>query len=180
MAPFRRPQRDPAPHRLPQQQLDHHSAEDSDHFAGGDSEPLPMHPAIGGRLQRNQVHQRRTNRPREKAAKLVVETLRTAERPLSEDEFDGQPQEVEQPPFADPDSEEQEETHEELTGMSGITNKAQSKAKPTQSNSSRSEMKPPRKVHENLSKHELGSESKSPAEKQPSQTAPQVSSFSNT
>lgn len=180
MAPFRRPQRDPPPPQLLQQQRDLQAVEDYDHLAGGDSEPPPKHPAARGRLHGNQVHQRRANRPREEAAKLVVETLRTAERPGSEDELDTQPQEAGQTLSADPDSEEQQETQEELTGVSGITNKAQSKAKSAQSDSFQSETKPPQKVRENLSKHELGRESKSPAEEQPSQTASQVSSFSNT
>lgn len=176
MAPFRRPQRDPPPPQLQQPQHHLQAIEDIDHLAGGEApQRAQRHLAAGGRLQRNQVHQRRPNRTREEAAKVVVETLHTAERP--EDEMDAQHN-----LSAESDSENEQEMQEELAGASASsvsTNRAQSKTKPTESASCQSETKP-QKVNENLPKDEpsRGSgASKSPAERRPSQTDVQVSSF---
>lgn len=178
MAPFRGPQRDPPPPQLQQPQHHLQAIEDCDHLAGGEApQRAQRHLAAGGRLQRNQAHQRRPNRTREEAAKVVVETLHTAERPYTEDEMDAQHN-----LSAESDSENQQEMQEELAGASASSvcaNWAQSKTKPTESVSCQSETKP-QKVNENLPKDEPSRDSgasKSPAEGRPSQTDVQVSSF---
>lgn len=183
-APFRRPQRDPPPPGLEQPHHHLQAIEDHDDLAGGDA---PQHgqrqQANDGRLHRNQVHQRRPNRPREEPAKRV-ETLRTAEPLYSEDETDAERREAEQNLSAESDSENQQETKEEPTAAgagSVAANTAQSETKPTESDSSQPKTKP-LKVNKKPSKDnndELSRDSAAsqPAGRQPSQTNVQVSSF---
>lgn len=175
-APFRRPRRDPPPPQLEQPQRRVQQIEDRDHLARGDApQHVPRHRDDEGRLQGNRLHRRRPNRPREEPPK-VVETLRSAEPPFSEDETDAQQGEAEQNLSAESDSEDQQQTQEELAGASAsgvAANTAQSKTKSTKSGSLQAETKP-LKENKNLSKVEHsrdGGASKSqPAERQPSQT----------
>lgn len=185
MAPFRRPRRDPPPPQLQQEQRQLQGIEDFDHLAlaGGDELQYGQrHQANGGRLQKNRVRQRRPNRPREEAAKVVVETLHNAECPISEDETDAQILETEQNISSQSDSENRTDTQEELAGAgasSVASNRAQSECDPTDSNSCQSKIKR-LKENENLSKDKHGRRiraSKSAAEGKPSQTVVQVSSF---
>lgn len=184
MAPFRRPQRDPPPPQLQQPQRQLQGIEDVDQLAlaGGDApQHGQRHLAPGGRLRRNRVNQRRPDRPREGAAKVVVQTLHTAERPISEDEMDAQIRETEENLSAQSDSENQTETQEELIGVSASSvaaNRAQSETEPTDSGSGQLKIKR-LKGNENLpeDKPRRGIRaSESPAEGQPSQTV-HVSSF---
>lgn len=172
-APFRRPRRDPPPPELPQPQPRHLQIED--HLAEGDApQHAPRRRDNEGRLQRNQVHQRR-QRPREEpVAKVVVETLRTAESPFSEDEMDNQQRETEQNLSAESDTENQQQTQEEPAGESASRAAANTtKPKPAGSDSSES-MPKSLEVKENFSKDGLsrdGAESKpQPAERRPPQT----------
>ncbi|XP_070688156.1 chloride channel CLIC-like protein 1 [Pempheris klunzingeri] len=146
LAPFRHPRRGPPPPELEQPQRHPQAIEDHDHLAGGDAlQPAQRHRANDGRLHRNQVHQRRPNRPREEPVKVAVETLRTAEPPYSEDETDAEQHEAEQNLSAESDSENQQETREKPTGAraGGVAAKtAQSKTKPTETDSSQSKTKP--------------------------------------
>ncbi|XP_073332483.1 chloride channel CLIC-like protein 1 [Pagrus major] len=163
MAPFRRPQRDPPPPQLQPPNLQ--AIEDFNHLAAGDApQQSPRPRVIADRLYRNQVRQRRPKKPREQQAKVVVETLHTAEAPYSGDETDARQREAEQNLSAE---------SAEASASSVDANSAQSQTKPPASDSSPSETKPP-KEKENLSKDELSrdcAESKSqPAERQPSQT----------
>ncbi|XP_035509077.1 chloride channel CLIC-like protein 1 isoform X2 [Morone saxatilis] len=167
-APFRRYRRDPPP-PPPLQQPQRHlqGIEDYDDLAGGDAPQRALRPrADDGRLHRNQVHRRRPNRPREEPAKVVVETLHTAEPPYSEDEPDAQLREEEQDLYTASDSDNQQETQEELAGATADT--AQLKTTPAESENKSME------VNENLSKDELsrdGAVSKSqPARRSSSQT----------
>lgn len=170
-APFRRPRRDRPPQ--PEQQWPRlQEIEDGDHLAGGDApQHVPRQLANDGRLHRNQVYQRRPNRPREETAKVVVETLRTAEPPYSEDETDAEPQEAEQNLSIESDTENQQETQEELEGASARTvaaNTTPTKTKPTESDSSPSKAKPV-KVNEKLSQDKLSIDSAAPtSRRQPS------------
>lgn len=144
----RRRRRDPDPPELIQPQPPLRRIEDRDHPAGGDAPQQALrHRANDGRLQRNEFRQRRPNRAREEPAKIVVETLRTADRPYSEDETDGERREgspeseqteqslsaIESDPQTESDSENQQDTQEELAGAGAKANKAQSKTKPTDS-----------------------------------------------
>ncbi|XP_029285201.1 chloride channel CLIC-like protein 1 isoform X2 [Cottoperca gobio] len=117
-APFRRPRRDPPP-------LEHHiqEIEDGDHLAVGDAPQHVLMPRAAGddRLNRNQVQQRRLNRPREAPAKVVVETLRTAAPPDSGDDTDAEPREAEQNLSAESDSENQQQEEFEGESASGVS-----------------------------------------------------------
>lgn len=171
MAPFRRPRRDPPPPQLQHPQHHHLGIEDCNHSAGRDAQRAQRDPASSG----TQVHRRRTSRPREDAAKVAVETLRTAAR-HSEDETHNWSSEAEENLSAESDLEEQQETQEEQPEAS--VKRAQSKTKPAESDSTKSRTKPLNV--KKYSKGELGkgvSASKSPAEGQPAQTNVQVSSF---
>ncbi|XP_041646660.1 chloride channel CLIC-like protein 1 [Cheilinus undulatus] len=113
-APFRRPRRDPPPQLEPRRHLQ--EIADGDHLAGGDADqPAPRYRADDDRLHRNQVHQRRPNRPREQRTKVVVETLRR-ELPNSEDETDTRQHEDEQNLSAESDPETLQDANEELAG----------------------------------------------------------------
>ncbi|XP_020504317.2 chloride channel CLIC-like protein 1 [Labrus bergylta] len=115
-APFRRPRRDPPQYHL-EQRRHVQEIEDGDHLAGGDMPQQALrHRADDARLDRNQVHQRRPNRPREERAKLVVETLCTAGPPSGGDETDARLREEAQNLSAESDSETQQEAQEELAG----------------------------------------------------------------
>lgn len=114
-APFRRRRRDPPPARLAPRR-NAQAIEDADHLAEGDApQQAPRHRANDARLHRNQVHQRRANRPREERAKVVVENLYCAGPPYSEDEPDARLRN-EQNPSAESDSEREQETTEEPAG----------------------------------------------------------------
>lgn len=185
MAPFRRPQRDPPPPQLQQQQHQLQGIEDFEQLAlaGGDApQHGQRHQAADGRLQWNRVHQRRPDRPREGAARVVLETLNAAECSICEDETDAQILETEQNLSSQSDSENQTDTQEELAGVSASSvaaNKAQSETEPTESDLCQSEITR-LKVNENLSKDKHRRRiraSKSPAGGKPSQTVVQVSSF---
>lgn len=183
MAPFRRPRRDPPPPQLQQEQRQLQGIENHLALAGGDELQYGQrHQANGGRLQNNRVRQRRPDRPREEAAKVVVETLHNAECPISEDETDAQILETEQNVSSQSDSENQTDTQEELAGAgtsSVASNRAQSECDPTDSNSCQLKIRR-LKENENLSKDKHRRRiraSKSPAEGKPSQTVVQVSSF---
>ena len=170
MAPFRRPQRDPPPPQLQQPNLQ--AIEVCNHLEAGDApQQLPRPRAIGDRLNRNRVRQRRPNRPREQQAKVVVETLHTAEAPYSADETDAQQFEAEQNLSA-------ESAEANASGVDANT--AQSQTKPTESDPSQPETKLP-KEKETLSKDELSRDcaehQSQPAERQPLKTDVQVSSF---
>ncbi|XP_026160335.1 chloride channel CLIC-like protein 1 isoform X1 [Mastacembelus armatus] len=147
-APFRRPRRDPHPPELEQPQPQLQRIGDGDHLAAGDAPQLgQIHQAHNERLQRNQVHQRRSNRPREEPARMVVETLRTADPAYSEDEVDTARHEVEQNLS---NSENKQETQEELAEVqasSVATNTDQTKAKPTELDSNQSKDKPLNEKH---------------------------------
>lgn len=113
-APFRRPRRDPPPQVEPRRHFQ--EIEDAGHLAGGDADqPAPRYRADDVRLNRNQVHQRRPNRPREQRTKVVLETLRT-ELPYSEDETDTRQREEEQNLSAEADTETLQDVNEELAG----------------------------------------------------------------
>ncbi|XP_071344028.1 chloride channel CLIC-like protein 1 [Trachinotus anak] len=158
-APLRRPRRDPPPPELdpPQPRL---RIEGRDRLEGGDAPQLaPRRRARDNRLDRDQVRQRPTSRPKEREAPVVVETL-AAQPVYSEDETDAERREgrseAEQNLSADSDSANQQETHEEPAGVgasSVATNTSQAKTKPAQSDSSPSKTKP-LKVNENRSQDE--------------------------
>ncbi|XP_035863429.1 chloride channel CLIC-like protein 1 isoform X1 [Sander lucioperca] len=180
-APFRRPQRDPPPPQLENPQPHIQEIEDGDHLAGGDApQHAQRHRVNDGRLQRNQVHQRRPNRLREEPAKVVVETQRTAGPPYSEDEMDAVLREAEQNPSAESDSENLQETPEDLEGESASSvaaNTTQTQTKPTESDSSSSKTKP-LKENEKLSQDKLsrdsGAPKPQPAGRRPLQTDVQL------
>lgn len=185
MAPFRRPHRDPPPPQLPQPER-HMEIEVRDRLAGGDA---PHHeqrrqPA-DGQLHRNRVYKRRTNKPREMAAELFVETLRRADRPYSEDETDSVQHDERQDLSRFSDTEHQEDTQEEQAEArvhNTSADGAQSNTKPAPSDSHHSETKP-LKVDKNSSKDELsrtGDAPESPAEGRPSRVDVEVSYSQNT
>lgn len=175
-APFRRPRLDPPPPQLEPQQPRHQQIEGVDHLAAGDAplpQQVPRQRAEGGRLDRNQVRQRQPNRPREKPAKVVIETLCTTESRYSENETDGQRREAEQNISDESDSENQPETREELEGESVPANTTQTKTKPAESDSSPSKIKP-LKVNKKRSQDKISRDGAAsrpqPAEGRPSQT----------
>lgn len=177
-APFRRHRRDPPPPQLEQRRPRLQEIEDGDDLAGGDGpQRVPRHRADDARLNRNQVHRRRPNRPREEPAKVVVETLRNAEPTYSENETDAAPRhEEEENLSAESDSENQQETQDEVEGASArsvAANTTQTKTKPTESDLSPSKTKA-LKVNKKLSQDELSRDSAAqrsqPAERRPSQT----------
>ncbi|XP_059198067.1 chloride channel CLIC-like protein 1 isoform X2 [Centropristis striata] len=177
-APFQRPQRDPPPPQLEQPQPRLQQIEDRDHLAGGDApQQAPRHRDNDARLQRNQVHQRRHNRPRQEPAVVVVETLRNAEpRSYSEDEMDSQQREAEQRLSSESDSENQQEVQEQQAGenaSSVAANTTPKKTKPTDSKLSPSKSKPV-EVNKKLSQDKLRKDGAAPisphAGRPPSQT----------
>lgn len=208
MAPLRRRPGNPPPPELDQPQHPLQRIEGRDHLAGGDApQQDPRHRANNGRLERNQFRQRRPNRAREEPAKVVVETLRTANPSYSEDETDGERREgspeseqmeqslsaIESDPQTESDSENQQDTQEELAGASAGSvahreakaNKAQSKRKDTDSSQAKTK---PLKEKKNVSQDEpsrISAAARSqPAGRRPAQMAAggdvQVSPFQNT
>ncbi|XP_010745356.3 chloride channel CLIC-like protein 1 isoform X2 [Larimichthys crocea] len=137
LAPFRRPRREPPPEQLEQPQQRPLGIEYRDHLAGGDApQHAPRHRADDARLHRNQVHQRRPNRPRNQSTKVVVETLRTAYPAHSEDETDAAQREEEQNVSAESDPENQQDVQEEPAGVAASSvdaNKTKSEPKPRES-----------------------------------------------
>lgn len=113
LAPFRRPPRDPPPPQLQQPPRQFHEIEDNDHLAGGDGFG---HQAAGRQQHKNRVYRRRPNAQREAAAPFVVETLRRADRPYTDDEMDSVRPDTEQNLSGVSDPENQEETLEEPAG----------------------------------------------------------------
>ncbi|XP_051232352.1 chloride channel CLIC-like protein 1 isoform X1 [Dicentrarchus labrax] len=177
-APFRRRRRDPPPPpQLQQPQRHLQGIEDYDDLAGGDAPQRALrHRADDGRLHRNQVHRRRPNRPREEPAKVVVETLHTAEPPYSEDEPDAQLREEEQDLYTESESDNQQETQEELTGATAslvAADTAQSKTEPTESENKSMDVK------ENISKDDGAASKSQPARRRSSQTDVQHGTCAN-
>ncbi|XP_042273798.1 chloride channel CLIC-like protein 1 isoform X2 [Thunnus maccoyii] len=186
----RRRRRDPPPPGLNQPQPPVLRIEDRDHLAGGDAPQQALrHRANDDRLQRNDIRQRQPNRVREEPAKIVVETLCTADRPYSEDETDGERREgspeseqteqslsaVESDPQTESDSENQPDTQEELdrAGAGSVAhreakaNKDQSKTKPTDSSPVKTK---PLKVKKKVSQDEPSRNRSQPAGRHPAQT----------
>ncbi|XP_034566497.1 chloride channel CLIC-like protein 1 [Notolabrus celidotus] len=174
-APFRRSRRDPPPPQLgPRRHVQ--EIEDADHLAEGDAPQQALrHQAHDARLHRNQVNQRRPNRPREQRAEVLVETLHTAGLSDSEDETDAGLREEEQNLSTEPDSDTQQEAHEEMverTSDSKVSaDKNKSNTKPTKSPSSQSKNKPlkrgERPAHDESSRDSAASRPQ-PEERRPS------------
>ncbi|XP_075878858.1 chloride channel CLIC-like protein 1 isoform X2 [Nelusetta ayraudi] len=117
LAPFRRPPRDPPPPQLQQPPRQFHEIEEGDHLAGGDGPQCgPRHQAADRQQHKNRVYRRRPNAQREAAAPFVVETLRRADRPYTDDEMDSVRPDTEQNLSGISDPENQEETLEEPAG----------------------------------------------------------------
>lgn len=178
-APFRRPPRDPPLPRVGQQRQVQ-QIEDRHHAGGGDApRPALRHRANEGRLDRNEVHHRRPNRPMEQQAKVAVETLRTAAPTSSEDETDARVLEEERNLSAESDSETQQETPEEPTGASagtGSANKTEADTKPKESESSKKKpLKRSKKLSDDESSRDGAASQPQPNERRPSQTDVQVS-----
>lgn len=154
-APFRRPRRDPPPPQLEQRQPHLQAIEGGDNLAEGDA-PQRVRRDRGDDaiLDRNQVHQRRPNRPREKP----VETLRPAGQPRSEDETDV---ELRENLSAESDSENQQEELEGQSASSDAANATQTKTKPAESDSSASKTKP-LKGNEKISQDKLSRDAAAP------------------
>ncbi|XP_017262516.1 chloride channel CLIC-like protein 1 isoform X2 [Kryptolebias marmoratus] len=158
MAPLRRPRRDPPPPELEQPPRPALRNEGRDNLAGGDGPVPALAPAPApaqqhvprqrddnARLDRNDVHQRRPNRSREKPAPINVETLGNADHQYSGDENDGRHEshpEAEDNSSAESGSEDQQETQDEGRGASAAANTAQPKNKQTESDSSQRKNKP--------------------------------------
>lgn len=131
MAPFYRPQPDPPP---PQPQYHGQGIEDRYH--------LPQHISPRGghasaSASRNQIQQRRTSRPHEKTAKVVVETLRTC-KCHGDNETDAQLCDAELSLSAESDSEEPMRSPEEVTEVSAKANRARTQDDATKSDKIRS------------------------------------------
>lgn len=160
-APFHRPQSDPPPS---QPQYNVQGIEDCYH--------LPQHISphgghVGASASRNQIQQRRTSRPHERTAKVVVETLRTCECRRN-DESDAQPCDAELSLSAESDSEEPMRSPEEVTEAGAKANRARTQDAAAESDSPQSRIK---HVKVNKPKDEAGKvnrASKPPAEEQPS------------
>uniref|UniRef100_A0A3Q3GS59 Chloride channel CLIC-like protein 1 n=1 Tax=Labrus bergylta TaxID=56723 RepID=A0A3Q3GS59_9LABR len=157
--------------------------EDGDHLAGGDMPQQALrHRADDARLDRNQVHQRRPNRPREERAKLVVETLCTAGPPSGGDETDARLREEAQNLSAESDSETQQEAQEELAGAGASEisdNRTQLETKSLELDIHFSKNKPlkvsKKPAHDEPSRDTAASRHQ-PAERPPAHTDVQVSS----
>lgn len=179
LAPFRRPPRDPPLPQLQQPPRQFHEIEDGDHLAGGDGpQCAPRRPAADRQLHKNRVHKRRPSAQREAAAPFLVETLRRADHPYTEDEMDSVQPDTEQNLSTVPDPENQDEKQEEPAGARDRdTPAAQTNTKAAKSDLNHSENKQ-QKVNKSPSKDEqsrTGGTSESPAEGQYSQANVQVS-----
>lgn len=175
MAPFRHPHLDPPP---PQPQHHLQGIEDCDQL------PQRVPPHAQGHLAasatRNQIQRRRIDKPQQMATKVVVETLRTAER-RGGDDTDAQLCDTEQSLSTESDSEELLQSPAELTGASATANTARTKDNATNSNAPQSQAKQVM-VNKKQFKEEAGKlnrASKPPAEEQPSQTGSQVTFIRN-
>lgn len=173
MAPFQRPHPDPPPPQLQQPQYHLQEIQDSEQLTRNIA-------ARGGHLaasaSRNQIQQRRTSRPQEKAAKVVVRTLRSG------DDTNAQLCNAEPSLSAESDSEEPLQSPEALTGASAHANANQTRTQDdaNDSNAPQSQTKQVT-VNKKASKNKAGKVSranKPPAGEQPSQTHIQVMPFS--
>ncbi|KAM6921976.1 chloride channel CLIC-like protein 1, partial [Xenentodon cancila] len=153
MAPLRGPRRDPPPPELEEPQRRPLRIEDRRHLGGGDApapgpepapppEPAPQYVPRqrihDARIQRNNIHQRRPATVREESAPIKVQTLRAVDPQYSEDEMDAQQHQESPEPqeslSAESDSENQQETQEEVNTENGSGgNTVQSKPKHTKS-----------------------------------------------
>lgn len=158
-APLRLRHRDPPPPALDPPQPQPPGLRDADYYplAGGDApQHAPRPQANHGRPDRPHVRQRRPNR-RVEPAKVVVETLRNADRPCGEDEIDverreGVPDTEQAESLSDNDgasqtegdSDEQEEPQEELAGanVSSVAGDLRAKHSPAKTDLSKVKSKP--------------------------------------
>lgn len=192
LAPFRRPRREPPPEQLEQPHQRPLGIEYRDHLAGGDApQHAPRHRVDDARLHRNQVHQRRPDRPRNQSTKVVVETLRTAYPAHSEDETDAPQREEEQNVSAESDLENQQDMQEEPAGVAASSvdaNKTKSEPKPRESDPAELNSMDVDADFSRDGRHTDGAAGdpqpaerrpaeRQPAERQPSQTNVQVSSL---
>lgn len=180
LAPFRRPPRGPLPLQLQQPPHQFHEIEDGDHLAGGDGPQCgPRHQAADRQQHKNRVYRRRPNPQREAAAPFVVETLRRADRPCTDDEMDSVQPDREQNLSSATDPENQEGTLEEPAGASAQdtpVSTAQTNTAATKSDSDHSESK--QNVNKSPAKDErsrTGGTLESRAEGQSAQADVQVS-----
>lgn len=112
LAPFRRPPRDPA--QLLQPQRHFPEIEEGDELAAGDGPHRGLRPQAVDRQRHNdRVYKRRLNAQREVAAPSIVETLRRADCPYTDDEMDSVRSGTEQNPSRVSHPENHEETQEE-------------------------------------------------------------------
>lgn len=178
LAPFRRPPRDPGPPHLQLPPRHFHEIEDGDHLAGGDGPGRGLrHQAADGQLDKNRVYRRRPNAQREAAAPFVVETLRRADRPYTDDEMDSVRPNTEQNPSSVIDPDNQEETSEEPAGARAQDTPAPTAQTNTKAAKSDSDSKR-QKVNKSPAKGErsrTGGTSESLAEGQSAQADVQVS-----
>lgn len=159
-APFRDPQPDPPPPARPQRYRQ--QIEDYDEAP----RQVPAQRYLEAGSSRNQIQQRRGSGLQKKAARLAVETMRTAER---RGETDDRLRQDEQGLSAESESEEPSQSPDEPTGP----NEAGAEAEPQpQRKQARANKKP-----SNNEAGWLNKAPKPPAEKQPSQTDTQVRFF---
>lgn len=184
MAPLRRPRRDPPPPELEQPPRPPLRNEDHHVLAGGDAPALqhvPMQRADSARLDRNNVHQRRPDRFREKPAPVRVETLGNADRRFSEDETDERRKrspEAEEEISAESGTEEQQETQNKEEGATAAANTTQPKSKPTEPDSPQKQNKPFKEEEPRQNKPRDGAAARPrPTERQPPQNNVQVRQF---
>ncbi|XP_011613236.2 chloride channel CLIC-like protein 1 isoform X1 [Takifugu rubripes] len=161
MAPFHRPQPDPPPPQLRQPQYHLQEIQDNEQLTRHIS---PRGGHLAASASRNQIQQRRT-RPQEKAAKMVVRTLRSG------DDTNAQRRDAELSLSAESDSEELLQSPEALTGASANANQTRTQDDATDSNAPQSQTKQAT-VNKKASKDKAGKVSranKPPAGEQPSQ-----------
>lgn len=170
MAPFYRPQPDPPPSQLRQPQHHIQEIQDSEQLTPRIS-PVGRH--LAASASRNQSQQRRTSRPQEKAAKVVVRTLRSG------DDTAAQLCDAEPSLSAESDSEEPLQSPEALTGANANANQTRTQDDANDSNAPQSRTKQVT-VDKKASQNEASKVSranKPPAGEQPSQTHIQVMVF---
>lgn len=170
-APFHHPQPDPPPPQPRQPQYHLQEIQDSEQLTQHIS---PRGGHLAASASRNQIQQRKTSRPQEKAAKVVVKTLR------SSDDTDAQPCDAEPSLSAESDSEELLQSPEALTGASANANQTRTQDDANDSNAPQSQSKQVT-VNKKASKNEASKVSranKPPAGERPSQTHIKVMFFS--
>lgn len=174
LAPFRHPQIDPPP---PQPQYHLQGMEDHDQLPQRILPHAPGH--LAASVSRNQIQRRRIAKPQQMATKVVVETLRTAERHHG-DETDVQLCDTEQSLLNEFDVEEPMQSPTEVTGASANANTVWTEDSTTNTNLPQSQNKQAmeKKKHFQEEASKL-TRPKPPAEKQPSQTAIKVTLKSN-